>query len=80
MMSIRLTACVGGALRVRSAARALVCVQQQFSVAKLESFLAELCLHRHTANIARMALQWPSMRARILIIKLNFPLKTMHQV
>ena len=47
-------------------------------LAKLESFQAELakrilCLHKYTANnIARMALQWPSMRARILIIKLKF--------
>ena len=45
---------------------------------KLESFQAELAkrilhLHRHAANnIARMALQWPSIRARILIIKLKF--------
>ena len=45
---------------------------------KLESFQTELAkrilrLHRHTANnVARMALQWPSMRARILIIKLKF--------
>ena len=44
-------------------------------LAKLESFQAKriLCLHKYTANnIARMALQWPSMRARILIIKLKF--------
>ena len=47
-------------------------------LAKLESFQAELakrilCLHKYTANnIARMALKWPSMRARILIIKLKF--------
>ena len=49
---------------------------------RLESFQAELakqilCLHRSAAyNVARMALKWPSMRARILIIKLNFLLKT----
>ena len=47
-------------------------------LAKLESFQAELakrilCLHKYTANnIACMALHWPSMRARILIIKLKF--------
>ena len=44
-------------------------------LAKVESFQAKriLCLHKYTANnIARMALQWPSMRARILIIKLKF--------
>ena len=47
-------------------------------LAKLESFQAELakrilCLHKNTANnIACMALQWPSVRARILIIKLKF--------
>ena len=47
-------------------------------LAKLESFQAELakrilCLHKYTANnVARMALQWPSMRARIFIIKLKF--------
>ena len=42
---------------------------------KLESFQAKsiLHLHRHAANnVAQMALQWPSMRARILIIKLKF--------
>ena len=50
-------------------------------LAKLESFQAELAkrilrLPKNTANnIARMALQCPSMRARILIIKLNFLLK-----
>ena len=50
-------------------------------LAKLESFQAELAkrilrLHRNTANnIAHMALHWPSMRARILIIKLKFLLK-----
>ena len=48
---------------------------------KLESFQAELAklilrLPKNTANnIARMALQCPYMRARILIIKLNFLLK-----
>ena len=47
-------------------------------LAKLESSQTELakrilCLHKNTANnIARMALQWPSMRARIFIIKLKF--------
>ena len=47
-------------------------------LAKLESFQAELakrilCLQKYTTNnTARMALQWPSMRARILIIKLKF--------
>ena len=50
-------------------------------LAKLESFQAELAkrilrLHRNTSNnIERMALHWPSMRARILIIKLKFLLK-----
>ena len=50
-------------------------------LAKLESFQVELakrilCLHKNTANnIARMALLWPSMRARILIRKLNYLLK-----
>ena len=48
---------------------------------KLESFQAELAkrilrLHSRTANnTALMALQWPSVRARILIIKLSFLLK-----
>ena len=50
-------------------------------LAKLESFQAELAkrilrLPKNTANnIARMALQCLSMRAHILIIKLNFLLK-----
>ena len=50
-------------------------------LAKLKSFQAELVkqilrLPKKTANnIAHMALQCPSMRARILIIKLNFLLK-----
>ena len=48
---------------------------------KLESFQAELAkrilrLHTRTANnTAQMALQWPSVRIRILIIKLSFLLK-----
>ena len=48
---------------------------------KLESFQAELAkrilrLPKHTSNcVARMALQWPSVRARVLIIKLSFLLK-----
>ena len=48
---------------------------------KLESFKAELAKHilwipTYTSNnTARMALQWPSMRTRILIIKLCFLLK-----
>ena len=51
---------------------------------KLESFQAELAkrilrLPTHTSNNnARMALQWPSMRARILIIKLCFLLKVVN--
>ena len=48
---------------------------------KLESFQAELAkrilrLPRCTSsNTALIALQWPSMRARVLIIKLSFLLK-----
>ena len=48
---------------------------------KLESFQSELAkrilrLPKHTSNqVARMALQWPSVRACILIIKLSFLLK-----
>ena len=48
---------------------------------KLDSFQAEtgrriLCLRKTTAtNIVRLALQWPSIRARILCIKLAFLLK-----
>ena len=50
-------------------------------IRQLESFQAELAkrilrLPRHTSNnVTRMALQWPSMRARILIIKLSFLLR-----
>ena len=56
--------------------------QQSAGQFKPESFQAELAkrifrLHRNTTNnIARMALHWPSMRACILIITLNFLLKT----
>ena len=50
-------------------------------IRQLESFKAELAkrilrLPRRTSNnVTRMALQWPSMRARILIIKLSFLLR-----
>ena len=50
-------------------------------IRQLESFQAELTkrilrLPRRTSNnVTRMALQWPSMRARILIIKLSFLLR-----
>ena len=48
---------------------------------KLESFQAEIAkrilrLPKHTSNnVARMALEWPSIRAGVLIIKLCFLLR-----